>query len=194
MERERQRVSRDMVRLGRLMNSGLLDRIGLSGATQEHRRAAAMVYVADMNRVRRHLSAQEVLSEVYERAGREELLPPSIWPRLRLKSAFRRWWKAHWVGDEAARRAAWRATIHNVEGVRDALVVWRAEGDGARAGGERILAELLRHPERISEQLVTMRTVQTLSLIDMLNYREHIYRLGDYASSGDDAGQALSLA
>ena len=50
------------------------------------------------------------------------------------------------------------------------------------------------HPERISEQLVTMRTVQTLSLIDMLNYREHIYRLGDYASSGDDAGQALALA
>ncbi len=144
--------------------------------------------------VRRHLSAQDVLSEIYERARREELMPFSIWPRPRLKRTFSRWWTRYGKKDSFARRAAWRATVHAAAAVRDALLVWRVEGDGARAKGERILAELLRHPERITEQLVTIRTVQTLSLIDMLNYREHIYRLGDYASSGDDSGQALSLA
>ncbi len=83
------------------------------------------------------------------------------------------------------RCAAWRATVHNVHGVADALRTWSAHGDDARETGEQILTDLLRHPERVTEQLVTLRAVQTLSLIDMLNYRTHIYRLGEYGSSGD---------
>jgi len=120
-------------------------------------------------------------------------MPFSFLPRPRLKSAFKRYWKAHGSGDRYARRAAWRATVHNVDGLRDALMAYRGAGDQAAATGERILAGLLRHPERITEQLVTLRTVQTLSLIDMLNYRNHVYLLGGYEASGDDAGETLSL-
>ena len=98
----------------------------------------------------------------------------------------------HTVRD--ARIAAWRATVHNIEGARDAMVAWAKHGDGTRARGEHILAELLRHPERLTEQLVTLRAVQTLSLIDVPNYREHIFRLGGYEEAGDDPGHALSLA
>jgi hypothetical protein len=54
-----------------------------------------------------------------------------------------------------------------------------------RERGERVLADLVRHPERITGMLVTLRTVQTLSLLDILLYREHVYRLGRYAESGD---------
>ena len=85
----------------------------------------------------------------------------------------------------------WRAFAHDVDGAAAALVAWALPG--ARERGERILAGLLRHPERASEVLVTLRAVQTLSLTDILLYREHVYRLGRYAGSGDDPGRALDV-
>ena len=122
---------------------------------------------------------------MYERAARVPVLPGSAWPRPRLFGMFRRYWKEHGIADTDARRAAWRATAANVHGVADALRAWNDRGAGCAAEGERLLAELLRHPQRITEQLVTLRAVQTLTLIDLLNYREHVYRLGRYAESGD---------
>ncbi|MHC4957524.1 MAG: hypothetical protein ACYTGN_04050 [Planctomycetota bacterium] len=187
---EKRRAARDMARLGRLIDDGLLERIGATG--REGLRAAAAVYGADFRCVRRFLSASEILSETYDRARREELPPLSLWPRFRLHAAFARWWKEHGEKDRAARKAAWRATVRNTNGVRDALLAWDAEGDAAAARGETILADLLRHPERVSEQLVTLRTVQTLSLIDVRNYREHVYLLGDYGAAGDSKGPGLS--
>ena len=56
-----------------------------------------------------------------------------------------------------------------------------------------MLTDLLRNPERITEQLVPLRAVQTMSLIDVLNYREHVYSLGGYEASGDSAGDTLEL-
>ena len=77
--------------------------------------------------------------------------------------------------------------------MRDALVAWDEFGDGAPSVGEQALVELVRHPERITDMLVTLRAVQTLTLIDVLNYREHIYRLGRYADSGDKPAENVSL-
>ena len=37
------------------------------------------------------------------------------------------------------------------------------------------------------------RAVQTQSLIDMLTYRTHVWRLGDYERDGDDPGELLDL-
>jgi len=78
-------------------------------------------------------------------------------------------------------------------GPASALLAWDRYGDDARGKGERILAEILRHPERTSEILVTLRCVQTLSVLDILLYREHVYRLGRYAESGDGPGGALEI-
>jgi hypothetical protein len=107
---------------------------------------------------------------------------------------FRRYWARHGKGDARARRAAWRAIAHDVDGAREALRAWGEAVDDARERGERVLAELVRLPDRITAMLVTLRTVQTLSLLDILLYREHVYRLGRYAESGDDPGQAFVLA
>jgi hypothetical protein len=85
----------------------------------------------------------------------------------------------------------WRAIAHDVDGAASALVAWATPG--ARERGEQLLAEIARHPERISEMLVTLRAVQALSLLDILLYREHVYRLGRYAESGDEAGPALAV-
>ena len=159
----------------------------------EHRRAVAAAYVGDLQNLRRNLSAPQILDEVYARAATKDALPGFRLPRPRLYVKFRRYWQAHGKGDWRARQAAWRATLHNVRGVGDALRTWALLGLDARRLGELTLAELLRHPERITDQLVTLRAVQTLALIDVLNYREHIFNLGRYKDSQDDPGDLLTL-
>jgi len=192
LREERHRAGRDMVRLGRLFDGGLRERLAArlgvpaSRLDAEHDRAAAVAYLGDLGYVRRHLSAKEILAEVYGQVTREVELPRRWWPLVRRRLRFRRYWKLHGDPDDReARRAAWRATAHNLDGVADALRVWADHGDAARGIGEELLADVLRHPERITEQLVTLRIVQTLSLIDVSNYREHVYRLGAYEASGD---------
>jgi hypothetical protein len=187
VETERERAARDMRRLAALVREGLLG----ERTTREHLRAAACAYHADLDGVRSLLSAREILRETCADAAREPLLPPVA--NLRLRALFRRYWEAHGEGDRRARRAAWRAVAHDAGGAQGALRAWAQRGDGARAEGRRILADLVRHPERTTEMLVTLRTVQTLSLLDMLLYREHVFRVGRYAESGDDAAGTLGL-
>ncbi len=222
VERERARAERDMRRLDPVLGTLFARRKSLSehelqlahpdsgsgspprgsegplagdteGAlTRQHLRAAACAYLADLDGVRSLLSAKEILAEVVERAARDPLLAASA-PRPRLHLAFRRYWRRHGAGGRRARRAAWRAIARDVDGAATALLAWDRYGDGARERGERVLAEILRHPERTSEMLVTLRCVQTLSVLDILLYREHVYRLGGYRESGDDPAGALDL-
>ncbi|MFI5402243.1 MAG: hypothetical protein ACHQ1G_04845, partial [Planctomycetota bacterium] len=178
---ERGRAERDLRRLVALAPEA---------PSRDHLRAAACAYHADLDGVRSLLSANEILAEVRERAVREPLLPATR-PRPKLHALFRRWWKAHGEGNLRARRAVWRAIAHDTDGAASALVAWAVPG--ARERGERLLKDLMRHPERISEMLVTLRAVQTLSLLDILLYREHVYRVGRYAESGDEPGGAFDL-
>ncbi|MBI1900771.1 MAG: ion transporter [Planctomycetia bacterium] len=193
------RASADMRRLSVLIDEGLLSRLAeelgvpaSAVSTPEHLRALACAYLADFRGLRRLLSCREILNEVYAGAAGEQLVAPAPLPRLALRRALGRYWKLHGQGSAEARRAAWRATIHNFDGVRSALVVWSRLGESAFAEGCRVLADLLRHPARITEQIVTLRTVQTLSLLDVLDYREHVYELGRYADCGDEAGDWLA--
>ena len=93
-------------------------------------------------------------------------------PRPLLKRKFHRYWREHGNGN---RSAAWRAVQHNVRGVADALCAWDQLGEETSAVGEKLLGEVLLHPGRINEQLTAVRIVQTLAVLDVLNYREHIY-------------------
>jgi len=196
IETDHRRAAADLVRLGRLLQDGLqkwtAEQLGVA-FTREHLRAAALAYVSDMRGARSLLSASELLVEIYDRASRHQHLPWQWWPRPALWLKFHRYWRDHGVGGWQARRAAWRATKHDHEGVRGALLAFDEYGHGSRSVGEQALLELLRHPERLTDQLVTLRAVQTLSLIDVLNYREHVFRLGRYAEDGDDPGTTLTL-
>jgi hypothetical protein len=196
IEDDRRRAASDLVRLGRHLRDGLAARVEEvigEPMTKERLRAAAVAYVSDMRHVRSQMSAKELLVEVYDRARRHQALPWSIGPRPMLWWKFKKYWKEHGIGGFPAERAAWRATKHNRDGVRDALLAWDEYGDGASSVGEEALLELVRHPERITDQLVTLRAVQTLSLIDVLNYRDHVYRMGRYEDDGDEAGTTLLL-
>jgi hypothetical protein len=145
------------------------------------------------------LSAREILDEVFRSSAVEHPAPPPACISLSLRRSFQRYWQQHGAEFSPAgeadpdatvrRRACWWATVHNLWGTADGLRTWDRHGDGARQEGERILAELLRHPGRIEEQLVTVRTVQTLAILDVLNYRQHIHQLGQYARHGEHQEQ-----
>jgi hypothetical protein len=196
----RSEAKADMRRLARLLDDGLLDDVARrldmapGDLTAEHVRAAAIAYRGDYLGLRTLLSAPALLNEAAGAVLGQPLRRRPLWPRPRLYRAFRRWWAAHGSGDRPTRRALWRAIVHDPACLRAALVACTGPGAAASyADGAGRLAGLLRHPRRISEQLVTLRAVQTLSLIDLLNYRSHVYKLGGYAGSGDEAAAALTL-
>lgn len=97
------------------------------------------------------------------------------------------------------KRALWRALHADVDGAREALAAVRAAHEhpggaaGAKALAEESLAAALRHPARVTEQLVTLRSVQTLTLVDVRNYRRHVWSLGDYEKNGDPGAVWLDL-
>ncbi len=184
---EKRRARDDMRRLKKLIDGGLFervaDRVGLSPDQVRRRqdvRAVAVAYLADHRGVRSHLSTREILKSVYQAAAQQSLRPRGYRPRPVLRRTFNRYWAAHGFGGRDQKRAAWRATVHNVQGVADALAVWKERGEDARSEGEDRLGEILRQSERVTEQLLTLRVVQTLSILDVLDYRDHVYRLGQY--------------
>ena len=201
IEREQARAEADVRRLARLVeDEGLRSRVArtigveVSRLSREHVRAATVAYRADFLGVRSLLSCQRILREAQAAVLDRPPLPVPLWPRLRLALAFRRWWKRYGGGGRPVRKGMWRAVVFDVDGARGALQAWGRHGpEAAFERGVAVLAELLRHPGRISEQLVTLRIIQTLALIDLRIYREHVYRLGDYAASGDAPGDLLDL-
>jgi hypothetical protein len=197
VDRQQARAAADMRRLARLIDGGLLARIARhlelpaeAVSTPAHLRAAAVAYLADYRGVRRLLSWREILDEVFQRAPLEPPHTPTAASHMALGRLFRAYWKLHGRSTEN-RAACWWAARQIFWGVADALAVWRRHGDAAREQGERLLAELLRHPGRITEQLVTMRAVQTLAILDVLNYRQHVYELGRYRDGGDPQEELL---
>ncbi len=97
------------------------------------------------------------------------------------------------------KRALWRALQADVDGAREALAAVRAAhalpggAAAAKTLAEESLAAALRHPARVTEQLVTLRAVQTLTLVDVRNYRRHVWSLGDYEKNGDPGAVLLDL-
>jgi len=203
LEAERERAARDLARLTELVDDGLLGRVaarlGLAGGDlgAEHRRAAAIALRADLEGVRSHLLGRRVLDDLARRAREEEQAGspsrPRVWrPRWSLRRAFDRAWRAQGAGEPRVRRRAWRAlAAHDGDGAAGALRAMASASEHVTRRGEELLAEALRHPSRLSETLVTLRAVQTLTLIELANYREHVHRLGDYAADGDPAPPQL---
>jgi hypothetical protein len=199
LEAEQARAESDVRRLARLFDDRkvlerVADTLGVEASAfgREHVRAATVAYRGDFRRVRSLLSCAAILQETL--AGVLDRAPLArLWlPHPRLWFAFRAWWKEHGRPDATLRRGMWRAILHNVDGARPALGVWRQRGEeGAFDRGVDTLAELLRNPGRITEQIVTLRVVQTLALIDLRIYREHVFRLGAYEASGDTRSPPL---
>lgn len=198
LEQDRARAEADMRRLARLIDEGLLNRIATllslppeSINTPAHRRAAAVAYLADFRGLRRLMSAVEIIQEVFDRAPLDPPQPKSGSGSWHLKRLFNRCCRQQGIDNAEKRTACWWAVQQNRWGVADALRVWHRKDGAARQEAEAILAEILRHPGRITEQLVTLRSIQTLSILDVLNYRQHIHELGQYATAGETSEDLL---
>lgn len=197
-QRERLRAQADMKRLDELIAGGLLKRAaeanGLGAdafCSQKHLRATALIYLADLRGVRRGLSAPQILDDAYRMASELSPMPRRLWPRLGLKRRFKKYWAEHGWEEAGAERLAWRATVNNFWGAADALRTWSDVESDPVERAESTLQELLLHPSRITQQLAAVRTIQTLAVLDVLHYREHVFQLGRYADMGDSPGSLL---
>lgn len=199
VEAERLRAAADVTRVQLELDRGLWEQLTEEAGvdlerTGERLRALVVAYRADYHGLRSQLSCFELCAEVLLPASLEPALAPLVQPRLRLQRAFRAWWKTYGRGGALERRRAWRAAEHDVGGVAAALKTWHRSGpEAARIQGRRALVEVLRHPGQITEQLVTLRSVQTLALIDLRNYRHQVWRLGRFEEEGDEPGRALEV-
>ena len=242
----RRRAVRDIRRLQGLIDAGLLAQLEQvakvpagSFQTDEHRRAAAIVYAADYEGIRTLISGMDVLERVATAAPAMHLPAAKTWFAWRRKSLFKRWWKqigqrltptgseddsqtfpqaanAEDLADgpaahsssvvstspqstsseggkraDVARQAAWRAIHNNLDGAGLAMLAWGKHGAHAEGIGRQRLANILRHPNRISEHLVALRTIQTLAMLDIVHYRSHVFRLGEYAATEGTADDLL---
>ena len=183
-------------------------------------RALTILVMGDDDGLRSGLFGQEVFEEAVidslefglpEKSG---LLPPFVW-----WWRFRRAWRdglgetvmaaaarsgvieAHGEGDpvredqKLVKRAAWRSLRADTDGCRAAFeaICARRAGTLSQEAVEDRLSEALRHPGRVTEQLVTLRTVQTLTLVDVRNYRRHVWTLGHFEEEGDRGDVLLDL-
>lgn len=198
IEAQKQRARADMRRLRGLIADGLLEeaagRIGLPTDAlrgPERERAAAVAYLADYRGVRSRLSAHAVIIEAGRHVASSALPAGRGRPRPMLKRRFNRFWTEHGEGDQRQRTAAWLAVRDNVWGAADALAAWRTHGEHTQEAGQRRMGELLQHAEQIHEQVLTLRAVQTMTVLDVLHYREHVHRLGGYREENDTGGVLL---
>lgn len=196
LESEKRRCLSGMRWLEHSLEDGLMERIaeqrGLAKDafnSRQHLRAASIAVHADLNGVRAHLFAKPMLAEILHTTRAKPSLRDRVSPRFALRAAFRRYWQTTEMTELAAERSAWKSVLKNESGAAAALMAWDKFGDNVEQEGERRLGEILQHPGRITEQLLTLRMIETLTVLDVLHYREHIFKLGQY----DEGHDLLSL-
>jgi hypothetical protein len=196
IESEKRRCLSGMRWLEHSLEDGLMERIAAQRGlatdafnSRQHLRAASIAVHADLNGVRAHLFAEPMLAEILHTTRAKPSLRDRVSPRFALRAAFSRYWKTTEMTELTAERSAWKAVLNNESGAAAALIAWDTFGEGVEQEGERRLGEILQHPGRITEQLLTLRMIETLTVLDVLHYREHIFKLGQY----DEGHDLLSL-
>ncbi len=168
-------------------------------------RALTVAWVTDRDHVRTLLSARAwLLAELPTWSAKTTLVEVS-W--LRRAVAWILWFGKHRVdrllethfGDVAVDRRARRNLRRAFTAGDPTLRALAAAGDSLPAGAD-WLAEARARMQRIwlnqhevTRDLCAVRAVQSLTVLDVRNYRELVFQLGDYASDGEDAAVAQAL-
>ena len=194
IEHQRASARADMARLGERLDAGLLDdladKTGVARRDPERLRAVAIAYRADLDGLRSRLSAGAVLEELLEVSGRTPVPRGFALPAPRRYLAFRRWWRSRPKPRGKGAAHLWRLVRMDLHGSRRCLDAWdaaRRDPDREQAAAAATLEDLLRHPGQITEPLVTLRTVQTLTRIDATTLLEHIWSLAGFEDDDDYA-------
>ncbi|MCK5941395.1 MAG: hypothetical protein KAI24_05445, partial [Planctomycetes bacterium] len=106
------------------------------------------------------------------------------------------WLERHGDGlPDHARHALLVGYARDLGGTRRVLDAWRdlpAEVvPGARA--IEVLRDVYRHGPAVRRDLLALRTVQSLAVLDVRNYRDLVFRIGEFEADGEDPelGRAL---
>lgn len=193
LDAERQAARDDSARLERLMQAGLLDetwsKVGAPVREPERLRAVAVAYRADLDGLRSRLSYDEILAELVVAAPRLPLVRGLVLPRPLQWLAFRRFSREVEGLKGSARRHLWRLVRRDEGGALRALKARDAaskDAAGERAALEATLEDLVRHPGQITEAIVTLRIMQTLTRIDATTLREHVWQLAGFEDEADE--------
>lgn len=89
-------------------------------------------------------------------------------------------------------RRAWAARRHDVRPVLEAWLALPPGASTSAAAIERLRAEY-GTGDSVWRDLVALRTVQSLAVLDVRNYRDLVFRLGRYAEDGEDPGLSTRL-
>jgi hypothetical protein len=168
-------------------------------------RALAVAWVTDRDRLRTLWTARAWLMEETARlAAPGARVPVSCWARAcawllrRGEHPVDRVLRTHFADvrvDRHARRNLRRAYV-----AREARVVaWSKAGAGLPAGTDwqaEARARMQRiyvNQHEVTRDLCAVRAVQSLTVLDVRNYRELVFTLGGYQSDGEDPAPAVSL-
>jgi hypothetical protein len=164
--------------------------------------AVTSAWIANKDQVRTLLSAERWRAEVLPALLRDGA-PGSPWGDLGrwlraqcFGHPVDRWLEVHGrdVGRRALRQLR-RAWAHDVHGVRTVLTAWSKLPEGASPTDTAInvLRDVHRAGRAVRRDLQTLRAVQSMAVLDVRNYRDLVFRLGDFAAEGEDPALASGL-
>ncbi len=93
------------------------------------------------------------------------------------------------------RRRLRRAFAANVAGTGEAITAWNRlrPGEPPAARAAAVMRAVWRDRASLRRDLLALRAVQSLSVLDVRNYRDLVFRLGDYAADGESVARAVAL-
>ena len=168
--------------------------------------AATVLFVVDRDDTRTLVRAQEWFERTLPEMESRDTRLPLRFVRRGLGWMFRgfgrhpvdRWLEAHLPGRCVSRRGRgnfkrlWQA---GDPAARRSIDAWRRLDPGvlpAAAARDRLLNRFAEHDE-IVRDICALRAVQSLAVLDVRNYRELVFDLGEYAADGEDAQLARAL-
>jgi hypothetical protein len=156
--------------------------------------AVGCAWIANQDAVRTLLFAERWRTEVLPRLPHEQE-PLRPWQRAWLwcRGLFTvhpvdRWCQRHGHGlpptEVAALRAAW---WRDAAGTRPTLTAWLRLPAAASpaAAAVAILRAAWQHGPAVQRDLFALRAIQSLAVLDIRNYRDLVFQLGEYAADGD---------
>jgi hypothetical protein len=164
--------------------------------------AVTCAWLADQGGVRTLLFAERWRTDMlpaFARAGLRSGWLARVWRWLRGMvgpDTVEVWLERHGRGLDAGTRAsvheAWRRDLH---GTRNVLAAWAALPAGASPAEVAIatLRRAWRDGVAVRRDVLALRAVHSLAVLDIRNYRDLVFRLGDYASDGESQRIAEEL-
>jgi len=171
-----------------------IEQLGIHAVPAESLRAMAVAYAIDYRGIRRWLEATRLLRQAFDEAASagpsaERAKPPygwpgcNVWKKIRLDRSLQRLFdQPAFRGLDERRRAIsreWVLQRPRLQRLLQQLTARHAPADPVEHARQ-VLASVARDPTTWSQQLVVLRTVQTLSVLDLKTYCDLVAELGEY--------------